>query len=296
MPCSAIVSIRRSLVFVAGAFPRSPHGPENSAERNSRRRTTDYSYQGASGYITAPPQNTYTHEHRHYEKSYRGQHHGAREPCAHPSPHRLRTSLRCARPSSLQSGHSENRSAAMSLYYSWAKASRNFCSCSSGRLVEMISKSYCLSSSITLSGAVAPLVRANRAEVPSVTLSRTCLMKSSSIPTSAIEPVSAPIPAPIAAPRKGTKKISPNRKPQKAPPKAPAPAVPCSWRVVGFLLPAGQLTTAASCRVIISRSCRPSRAMSTLSAPLGSSNFSTDSVAIRYSFLSVGPHDSRQHS
>ena len=61
---------------------------------------------------------------------------------------------------SLQSGHSENRSAAMSLvysYYSWAKASRSLFSCSSGKFVEMISKSYCLSSSITLSGAVAPL-------------------------------------------------------------------------------------------------------------------------------------------
>jgi hypothetical protein len=176
IPCSAIVSIRRSLVFVAGAFPRSPHGPENSAERNSRCRTTDDSYQGASGYITAPPQNTYTHEHRHYEKCYRGQHHGAREPCAHPSPHRLRTSLRCAQPSSLQSGFLSDRSASISLvysYYSWAKASRNLCSCSSGRLVEMISKSYCLSSSITLSGAVAPLVRANSADVPSVTFSRT---------------------------------------------------------------------------------------------------------------------------
>jgi hypothetical protein len=27
-------------VFVAGAFPRSPDGRDNSAERNSRRRTT----------------------------------------------------------------------------------------------------------------------------------------------------------------------------------------------------------------------------------------------------------------
>src|ERR671911_18957 len=182
------------------------------------------------------------------------------------------------------SGQPAHRSKAiLLLYYSWAKASRSCFSCSSGRLVEMISKLYCLSSSMTLSGAVAPLVKANRAEVPGVTFSRTCLMKSSSIPTSAIEPVSAPIPAPIAAPRKGTKKISPNRKPQKAPPRAPAPAVPCSWRVVGFLLPCGQLSTAASSRVIIWRSCRPSRAMSTLSAPPGSLNFSTESVAIRYS-------------
>src|SRR5215218_3739514 len=78
----------------------------------------------------------------------------------------------------------------------------------------MISKSYALSSSTTLSGAVAPLVRANRAEVPSVTFSRTCLMKSSSMPTSDI---ALPMPAPIAAPRKGTKKIIPIKKPQNAP-------------------------------------------------------------------------------
>jgi hypothetical protein len=55
MPCSAIMSIPRSHVFVAGAFPRSPHGRENSAKHNSRPRTTDHSYQGAQGYITAPP-------------------------------------------------------------------------------------------------------------------------------------------------------------------------------------------------------------------------------------------------
>src|ERR671912_2446342 len=181
------------------------------------------------------------------------------------------------------------------LYYSWAKASRSFCSCSSGRLVEMISKSYCLSSSTTLS-TVAPLVSANSAEVPGITFSRTCLMKSSLIPTSAIEPVSPPMPAPIAAPRNGTKKISPNKKPQKAPQVAPPPAVLCSWWVLGFLSPAGHLTTAASWRVIICRSCRPSRAMSTLSAPPGSLNFSTDNVAILYSLLCVGPHDSPQHA
>src|SRR5215211_1981266 len=104
-------------------------------------------------------------------------------------------------------------------------------------------------------------------------------MKSSSIPTSVIEPLSAPMLAPIAAPRKGTKKISPNRKPQKAPLIAPAPPMLCSSRVLGFLLPWGQLTTAASSRVISCRSCRPCRAISTLSAPAGSSNFSTDSVA-----------------
>src|SRR5215207_8883032 len=177
----------------------------------------------------------------------------------------------------MQSGRSDNRPALMPLvYYSWAKASRSWFSCSSGRLVEMTSKSYCLSSSTTLSTAVAPLVSANRAEVPSVTFSRTCLIKSSSIPTSDNEPDIAP----TAAPRKGTKKIIPIRNPQNAPQPAPPP---CSWRVLGFLLPCGQLTTAASSRVIICRSCRPSRAMSTLSAPPGSLNFSTDSVAILYS-------------
>src|ERR687894_2057141 len=43
-------------------------------------------------------------------------------------------------------------------------------SCCSGRLVETISKSYCLSLSMTLLGAVAPLVRASRAEVSSALL------------------------------------------------------------------------------------------------------------------------------
>src|SRR5215208_8510368 len=55
----------------------------------------------------------------------------------------------------MHSGRLSDRCASISLlyYYSWAKASRSCRSCSSGRLVEMISKSYCLSSSITLSGA-----------------------------------------------------------------------------------------------------------------------------------------------
>src|ERR687897_1673078 len=280
------MSSPRSLVFVAGAFPRSSHGRDNSADRKSRRRTTNYSYRGASDHITGPPQHTQTHEHRHYEEHYRGQHHGACDPCAHPSPplaayaSEMSQTLFAAERLSVS-----DRSAAISLYYSCAKASRNFCSCSSGRLVEMISKSYCFNSSMTLSGAVAPLVSANSAEVPSVTFSRTCLMKSSSIPTSVIEPLSAPMLAPIAAPRKGTKKISPNRKPQKAPLIAPMPAMLCRSRVLGFLLPWGQLTTAASSSVIICRSWRPCRAISTLSAPAGSSNFSTDSVATRYSLL-----------
>jgi len=79
-----------------------------------------------------------------------------------------------------------------------------------------------------LVGRGAPLVRANRADVPSVTFSRTCFTKSWSIPTLAKEPPIAPIPAPSAAPRRGIKKSIPNRKPQKAPQPAPAPAVLCS--------------------------------------------------------------------
>ena len=38
----------------------SPHGPDNGAERKSRRRTADPSYHDAQGYITAPPQNAHT--------------------------------------------------------------------------------------------------------------------------------------------------------------------------------------------------------------------------------------------
>src|SRR5215213_3704108 len=167
------------------------------------------------------------------------------------------------------------------------KASRSLCSCSAERLVEMISNSYCLSSSITRS-SVAPLVSANSADVPGVTFSRTCLMKSSSMPTSAREPPSAPMPAPIAMPRRGTKKISPKSMPHNAPMAAPAPAMPESWRVWGFLRSTGQLTTAASCRVISCRSCMPCKASSTRSAPLGSLNFSTDSVAkTHFSFYSL---------
>src|SRR5215210_9028216 len=67
MTCSAIVSIPKSLVFAAGAFPRSPHGPDNGAERKSPHRTADHSYHDAPGYITAPPQHAHTHEHRHHE-------------------------------------------------------------------------------------------------------------------------------------------------------------------------------------------------------------------------------------
>src|ERR687897_1658012 len=114
-------------------------------------------------------------------------------------------------------------------------------------------------------------------------------MKSSSMPTSAREPPSAPMPAPIAIPRMGTKKIIPNRNPQNAPLSAPAPPMLWSWRVWGFLRSSGQLTTAASCRVISWRSCMPCKATSTRSAPPGSLNFSTESVAIAFLLFSLVP-------
>jgi hypothetical protein len=98
------------------------------------------------------------------------------------------------------------------------------------------------------------------------------------------------------------KKISPIRKPQNAPQAAPAPAVLCSWRVMGCFLPSGQLTTAASSRLIIWRSCSPCRARSTLSAPSRSLNFRTDRVAIlaTLSFLcfpgALGEYDACRES
>src|SRR5215203_2609600 len=145
----------------------------------------------------------------------------------------------------------------------------------------MISKANCwVNSATTSSRSAAPLVSANSAEVPSVTSSPTRLMNSASIPSFSREvDREAAVPAPIAAPRKGMKKISPNKKPQKAPPSAISP-MRWSCGILGFLLPSGQLTTAASSRVIIFRSCMPCRAISVRAAARGSSNFSTDSVAI----------------
>src|SRR4051812_2103528 len=51
---------------------------------------------------------------------------------------------------------------------------------------------------------------------------------------------------PRCAPSNGMKKGRPSRKLQNDPPTAPAPAQLFSWRVLGFLMPAGQDTTAAS--------------------------------------------------
>jgi hypothetical protein len=53
MPCSAIMSTPRSLVFVAGAFPRSS-GPAHGADREDRYRAADHSDPDASGAITGP--------------------------------------------------------------------------------------------------------------------------------------------------------------------------------------------------------------------------------------------------
>jgi hypothetical protein len=59
-----------------------------------------------------------------------------------PSPLIAYMSLLRAKLTLLRGGYLSDRPAAISLpYYSWAKASRSCLSCSSGRLVEMISKS-----------------------------------------------------------------------------------------------------------------------------------------------------------
>ena len=65
--------------------------------------------------------------------------------------------------------------------YSSLRAARNASSCSLLRFVEMISNFWPLTTSASLS-ITAPLVSRNSAEVPSVTFSRVCLMKLSSMP------------------------------------------------------------------------------------------------------------------
>ena len=86
----------------------------------------------------------------------------------------------------------------------------------------------------------------NSADVPGVISSRMVRMKSSSMPTSVIDPDSAPMPAPTAMPSSGTKKIRPKSRPQKDPPMAPAPVRLCSCLVFGFFAPTGNDTMAAS--------------------------------------------------
>ena len=85
-------------------------------------------------------------------------------------------------------------------------------------------------------------VMTNSAEVPGWTSLRTESMKSSSIPTSAIDPLTPPSAAPTAMPKSGTKNSSPNSNPQNEPESAPTPARLCNCLVFGRFLPAGQLS------------------------------------------------------
>ena len=160
-----------------------------------------------------------------------------------------------------------------------ANVSRSLDSSSLDRLVAIISNLNPLMASATLS-STASLVNRKRAEVPSVTLPRTDFMKSSLIPTWAMEPASAPIAAPTTIPNIGIKNIRPNNKPQKAPLSAPAPVKSLKCFVFGFFFPIGQVTIAASCRLISCFLLKPSITSSASSAPLAVSNFRTVRVAI----------------
>jgi len=108
-------------------------------------------------------------------------------------------------------------------------------------LVEISVAPLSLNSSSTLSMTTDD-VSTNSADVPGVTWSRTLRMKSSSMPTSAMEPDRAPMAAPTAMPSSGTKKMSPNKRPQKLPPRAPALFRLCNCSVFGFFLPSAQYT------------------------------------------------------
>jgi hypothetical protein len=68
----------RSLVFVAGAFPRSSV-PAHGAYRKDRYRAADHPDQDASGTIAGPPQHAQAHEQRHHDEYYDGQQHGGCE-------------------------------------------------------------------------------------------------------------------------------------------------------------------------------------------------------------------------
>src|SRR5215204_4115675 len=207
------MSIPRSLVVVAGAFSRAPHGPDNGAECESRRRTADHSY------------------------------HGAREPCAHPSPHRLRTSLWWARPSPPQSGHSQItalrrcRSSSLLLLLFLGEGLAQL-------LLLLLWQVGRDDLEVVLPEFVDDPVRCRRPagqgeqrrgslrDLLAHLLDE--VFVDSDVSHRARECAHA---GPPAAPRNGTKKISPNRKPQKAPLIAPAPPMLCSSRVLGFLLP-----------------------------------------------------------
>src|SRR5262245_42439484 len=75
------------------------------------------------------------------------------------------------------------------------------------------------------------------------------------------------------------------RKPQNAPPRAPARAVLVICFVLGFLLPCGQVTTAASTNLISCCCCSRCRIRSAWSAPSGLLNSNTDRVDITYILL-----------
>ena len=108
------MSIRRSLVFVAGVSP-SPRSRDNGAEHKAAA-VPQMTLSRHSGYITAPPQHTYTHEHRHYENT-------TVDNITVPASlvrilHPLSAYASVMHPTSFAAERSpDNRSAAMSLYY-----------------------------------------------------------------------------------------------------------------------------------------------------------------------------------
>jgi len=144
------------------------------------------------------------------------------------------------------------------------------------------SASFAGKASRTLS-IVASDVSTKSAEVPGVIFSRTSFTKPSSMPMWVSDPASAPVAAPTANPSSGTKKMRPKRKPQNAPPRAPAPVRLLRCRVLGFFLPSGQVTMAASWTLIVSSDCSRSSVPSAVSAPSAVCNFQTVKVATRSS-------------
>src|ERR687889_1173552 len=77
-PSSAILSLPRTLVFVAGAFSPSSV-PAHGSDRKDRHRSTDHPDQDASGAVTGPPQHTQAHEQRNRDKHHDGQEYGGCE-------------------------------------------------------------------------------------------------------------------------------------------------------------------------------------------------------------------------
>ena len=83
------------------------------------------------------------------------------------------------------------------------------------------------------------------------------------------DPASAPVAAPTANPSSGTKKMRPKRKPQNAPPRAPAPVRLFRCRVLGFFLPSGQVTMAASWTLISLLRLQPLERAERVLGPVG---------------------------